>query len=190
MTRVSNLTVGLLVAATLVTGQGSGAASDVTLTVQSSKAVYAVAEAPAFAMTLSLASSAPGPVTICPIPVGTVRALRVTRDGARVRPTRAVRLFYEHPEVFQLAALATLSPGQNASIAYHVPTGSDGVTPQLEDVRVATRVTRSHKVLRYPLVRPGLYEVQFAYNYQGPDGGHPDVLRGRVVSNVVTFTLQ
>jgi len=186
--RVLTLAIGFV--SSLAAPRQAAAAGTVTFTVQASKATYAAGETPAFTMTLALAAGAPGPVTVCPLDFGSVRILRVTRDGVRVRPTRTVMRFYEEPAVFQKEALTALVPGSSVAIPYDPGVAVDGGTPELHDVRTAPRITRDHKVLRYTLTRPGAYVVQFAYHYQGPDGGRPNVLKTRIPSNVVNFSLQ
>jgi hypothetical protein len=166
------------------------AAPALTLAVQASKAEYAAGEMPAFTMTLSLATSAPAAVAVSPIPVGNIHVLRVTRDGVRLRPVHRGVLFYEDPSVFQEAALRDLLPGESVSVPYHVFLAEDGVSPALDDVHTPTRITRGHRLLHYTLERPGAFDVQFAYDYAGPDGGRSNVFRARVPSNVVTFTLR
>jgi hypothetical protein len=42
----------------------------------------------------------------------------------------------------------------------------------------------------YLLNEPGFYALAFLYHYMGPDGGKLDVLRSKLLSNTVTFTVR
>jgi hypothetical protein len=139
-------------------------------------------------MTLELPQTAPGGITVCTFTPGSIRVLRVRRDGTPVHATRSVRLFEEDPIALQGAQLVTLAPGNSTTLPFALTRGTDG-SLSVSDVRLGKHAGRPHKVLRYTLSSPGTYTLQLAYRYSGPDGGNANVFRGQAASNTVTITL-
>jgi hypothetical protein len=185
------LGVSLLVAILSAPITARSAGPPLTLTVQPSSANYAPGERPGLQLTLTLSPSASASATVCAFPHGTVRVLRVMRDGVRVRPERSIVYFDANPESSETASLVTLRPGQTVAIPYDVSGALGAVgTYALRDIRLSKRPGRAHKVFVYPLSSPGTFTVQLAYKYAGPDGGLPNVARSPVVSNLATFHLQ
>ena len=187
------LSQGLRVAAVWVVSLGTAfssasASATVTLDAQASKAEYALGEPLGLQLTLSLSASAPGAITVCARSTGTIRILRLQRDGVAVRPRKTTLFFEEDPAVLQEQALQTVAPGGSIGIAYG-ETSLRGDYPTLRDVRVGRRSGRPHKALVYDLPGPGAYTLLLAYDYNGRDGGQANVLRTRVVSNTVSFRL-
>lgn len=187
MRRSNRMTMACIVGMSALVLSSAWAAPAVTLTAQASKGEYAPGEQPELTLTLGLAASDPAPVTVCPRATGVVRVVRLTRNGVRIAPRRSVIFFGEDPALIQERSLRTLAPGQTVTISYAASPGMSN--PKFMDARVTSRPRRPYKVFVYDFPGAGQYDLQLSYDYNGPDGGRADVLRSRVLSNVVTFRM-
>jgi hypothetical protein len=179
-------------------------ADPLTFTVRSAVPVYYLSETTGrlsppirLTLTLSLDPNVQTPVTVSTLAAGSISVAVATRNGipigAIVRPVR----FEADPVLAQIKYLRTLASGDSAPIPLDIlpilPTGLPGPLDngpgsllhvvQLESVG-------EHVALLYPLTEPGLYTLQFRYQYTGPDDGRPNVFRDTVLSNTVRFRLR
>jgi Effector protein len=173
-------------------------------TVSSSKEAYDLSERIILTLTLSLNKHfslkdteeessgeeverrAPAQVTVETFEAGTINVVSATRDGKPIEPTGGVIRFEDDPVGIQGRLLATIGPGDRVKIPFNVPhLSSQG--SRLVVVEVNPGVTNFTQI--YSLQEPGLYTLQFRYHYTGPDDGKPDVFRGEILSNPVSFLL-
>ncbi|MFP3569965.1 M91 family zinc metallopeptidase [Paraburkholderia sp. SIMBA_030] len=125
-------------------------------------------------------------VTVATVNGGTVSVVSATRGSEPLRPTVSPVRYVDDPVSIQIRSLKTIQSGDRVTIPFtvaHLPRqGSLLVTKQLHP-------GTGNLALMYPLKIPGLYTFRFAYHYSGPNDGHPNVFRGELLSNPVSFRL-
>jgi hypothetical protein len=156
-------------------------------TVSSAATSYDRSEPIRLTLSLRLDSSVQTDVTVTTFEAGTISVVSATRDEKPVEPLKGTVRFEDDPVLLQIDALRTLTPGDRMTIPFDVPhipsEGSKLIVEQLEP-------EDKHVALIYPLMEPGLYRLQFLYHYTGPDDGKPNIFRGEVPSNTITFRLR
>src|SRR6266566_373565 len=180
--------VVLLALVAAITVAPGASASPFMLTIQPSSVQYACDDLNPIVLhlVLTLASSAPAPVTICTF--ASVRILGLKRDGALVRPEPTSAHFFEGPQVLQQEHLVSVAPGGTATIQLELARMPD-YSAVLEDIWHIPDEPLTPTGLEYVLPCPGRYTFALRYHYDGPDYGHANVFRGSVTSNTVTVTL-
>jgi hypothetical protein len=141
-----------------------------------------------FQVTLTLAAWATAPVTVCTFSGGTLTVIGLTANGVRMRATRNVSFPVEGVATFQSRSLVTLQPGASVNILFQLLRDEVDHSVFVSDLHPAN-VPGPDTEQDYTLTAPGKYAFRLAYHYRGPDGGHSDIFRQSITSNVVTMTL-
>jgi hypothetical protein len=118
-------------------------------------------------------------VTVATFEAGTISVVSI-RNGKPIQPSISSVDFENHPRSMQIASLKTIARGDVVTIPFE---GSRLVMRELNP-------DRNDIALVYPLTEPGLYTLRFRYHYTGPDGGKPNVFRGVLLSNPVSFRVK
>jgi hypothetical protein len=162
--------------------------SPFTFTVSSARPEYALSEPVRLTLTLSLNPQSRTEMTVTTYEPGTISVVSATRDGKPISSTEGGANFEVDPILLQVEFLKTIAPGDNVTIPFVVPhipdQGSLLIVHHLDPDRAA------HGSRSYPLAEPGLYTLKFLYHYVGRDGGKPNVFRGEVSSNTISFRLR
>jgi hypothetical protein len=128
-----------------------------------------------------------GEVTVATFEAGTIKVISASVDGKPIVPSFALVRFVDDPVLAQVGSLRTMEPREHVLIPLdtsNVPgTGSHLIVEELHQVV-------GNIAWIYSLTKPGLYKLQLAYQYTGPDNGSANVFRDRILSNVVTFTVR
>lgn len=129
----------------------------------------------ALTLDFELSNASGQPVWVCMCATA-IHIDSVTRDGYAVQPelldintVADARAYYKH----QVKPLE----------------GDREMTLRSEGLAEAKVEHDQWRLAGYKLMR-GRYRVVFSYQYDGPDFGHANVFRGKVVSRAVTFTVE
>jgi hypothetical protein len=167
--------------------------------VSSSKEAYDPSERIILTLTLSLKkhfrpkdaeeieNHALAQVTVETFEEGTITVVSATRNGKPIEPTLGVDRFLSDPVQTQVNSLKTIGSGEHVTIPFSIPV-LPGQGSRLIVVRLHPE--SEHHALIYSLARPGWYTLQFRYLYTGLDDGKPNVFRGELISNPVSFLLR
>jgi hypothetical protein len=119
---------------------------------------------------------------------GTIGIVSATRDGKPIQPKIGTLHFDDIPVALQIRSLRRLVGGTALTIPldlqYAALLGGSQLSMKL--LHSAGR----NLVLSYPLGERGLYELQFVYEYTGPDHGWVHPFRGKILSNAVRFRVR
>jgi hypothetical protein len=168
-------------------------------TVTSSKEAYVPTQRIMLTLTLSLKKrfwsrdteevehGAPAKVTVETFEAGTISMVSATRDGKPIEPTQGLARYDDDPVGIQIDSLKTIGPGDHVAIPFDIPhlssQGSRLVVVELNP-------ESENLALIYSLQEPGWYTLQFRYRYTGPEDGKPNVFRGELLSNPVSFLVR
>jgi Effector protein len=125
-------------------------------------------------------------VTVETFEAETISVASATRNGNPIEPTDGATRYVDGPVGIQIRSLTTIGPGDHVTIPFDIPQSNEGsrlITAQ-PNPQSTTKIT-----LIYSLAEPGWYRLQFRYHYTGPDDGKPNVFRGELLSNPVSFLL-
>jgi hypothetical protein len=158
-----------------------------TFIVTPSKAEYDPSEKIVLTLTLRLNKHFPAQATVDTFDPNTISVVSATRNGKPIEPALGIVRYVDDPVYHQILSLTTIGPGDQATIPFHIPAlpgkGSRLIVVQLNP-------ESEHVALFYSLAEPGWYTLQFRYLYIGPDSGKPNVFRGELRSNPVTFRIR
>jgi Effector protein len=167
-------------------------------TVSSSKEAYDLSERIVLTLTLSLDERLSrkdteevehrdtSKVTVETFEAETISVASATRNGKPIEATDGATRYVDGPVGIQIRSLTTIDPGDHVTIPFDIPQSNEGsrlITAQ-PNPQSTTKIA-----LIYSLAEPGWYRLQFRYRYTGPDGGKPNVFRGELLSNPVSFLL-
>jgi hypothetical protein len=126
-------------------------------------------------------------LTVETFEAGTISVVSAKRNGRSIDPTKGLSRYEDDPRGIQIASLTTLTPGDQVKIPFNIPhLSSQGSRLILVELGPESE----NFALIYSLKEPGLYTFQFRYHYTGPGGGKPNVFRGEILSNPVSFLLR